>query len=281
MLGEKLDYWLLRPFTHSRNIATEEELNERFISGSPIEVEDAKLRLEKLLHRLEGNFSISSDRHYLDVGCGTGDLAVAITKEGCRSVTGIDIIPRNIDRANLHAKEQKVEDNAKFICGDVHLWTPPHLYDVILSFDALEHISNPKTFLQRMANFIAPNGIFVLAFGPLFHSPLGDHMCGFFRIPIPWRGVLFSEKAILRLRTECFRPTNPADEFKKVDIGFNLMKYSEFLKYVHETGWKLRFLAANPQLKKVPPLYGLSKLLTSMPVVKNYIASDVYAVLSR
>lgn len=281
MLGEILDYWILRPFTHRSKIATEEDLDASFVSGPSLKIEDAMSRLEKFLHRLDGHFSISNNLHYLDVGCGTGDQAIAIAKVGCKGITGIDIIPRNIERAKLQARGLKVNHSAKFVCADINEWDEPHLYDVILSIEALEHINNPKAFLQRMASLIVPNGIVVLAFGPLFHSPFGDHMNGFFRVPIPWRGIIFSEKAILRLRTECYRPTNPVDQFKDVDIGFNLMKYSEFLKYVSDTGWKFNFLAVNPQLKAIPPLYCLSKLLIRMPTVRDYFALDVYAILCR
>lgn len=120
-----------------------------------------------------------------------------------------------------------------------------------------------------------------MAFGPLFHSPFGDHMNDFFRLQIPWRGVLFSEKALLRLRQEKYRPTDPVVHFQDIKSGLNLMRYSEFLRYVSDTGWEFRFLAINPQLKRVPLLFHLSNVLIRIPIVKDYFASSVYAVLYR
>ena len=65
-------------------------------------------------------------------------------------------------------------------------------YDVVLSHEALEHIEDPKFFLQKITQLIEPDGTFILAFGPLFFSSFGDHMGGFFRFQIPWRGIFFS-----------------------------------------------------------------------------------------
>jgi trans-aconitate methyltransferase len=89
----------------------------------------------------------------------------------------------------------------QFICRDLREWAPEQKFDVLLSFDALEHIENPEGFLRKMTDFIAPGGIAVLAFGPLFHSPYGDHMRDFYQLQIPWRGIVFSEQAMLRVRS--------------------------------------------------------------------------------
>lgn len=281
MLGKTLDYLILRPFTHYRNAKTEEELNSYATQQTPLAIEDATFRLQKLMSRLEGKFPISGTLRYLDIGCGTGDITIALAKVGCKKVTGIDLVPRMIGQATLNAKRLRVDDCVEFICEDIRDWTPPHQYDVILSHEALEHINSPQALLQEVVNLIAPNGIVILAFGPLFHSPFGDHMDGFFRAQIPWRGVIFSEKAILRLRRECFRPTDLVDRYQDIIGGLNLMRYSEFLKYVDATGWEFSFLCVNPQLKRLPPLYYLSNTLIQIPLVRDYFASSIYAILRR
>ena len=281
MLGETLDYLILRPLTHSRNAKTEEELNSCAVQQTWLNIEDATFRLRKLMSRLEGNFPISDTLRYLDIGCGTGDIAIALAKAGCKKVTGIDFVPRKITQATLNAKRLRVDNCVHFLCEDIHDWTPPHRYDVILSHEALEHINSPQALLQMVANLLAPKGIVILAFGPLFHSPFGDHMNSFFRVQIPWRGVIFSEKAILRLRRDRFRPTDLADRYQDISGSLNLMRYSEFLKYVDATGWEFSFLCVNPQLKRFLPLYYLSNTLIQIPLVRDYFASSIYAILRR
>ena len=59
MFGETIDYWLLRPIAHSRNRATEEELNARAEETKPFDPIAAQRRLNKLVFRFEGNFRSS------------------------------------------------------------------------------------------------------------------------------------------------------------------------------------------------------------------------------
>jgi SAM-dependent methyltransferase len=228
-----------------------------------------------------GRFPIGPNLRYLDVGCSIGDIAIALAKLGAKDVIGVDFVERVIVSARTNADRLQVSDRVNFVCTDIHQWIPPHRFDVVLVHESMEHISDPKGFLQKLADFLVPTGMAVLAFGPLFYSPTGDHMGGFFRFPIPWRGVLFSEKAILRLRRERYRPTDVATSFRDIVGHLNLMRYSDFLRYVDQTGWSVDYLSLNPQLKKVPPLHWLSSVLTSIPRICDYFASSVYTILHR
>ena len=278
MFGERVDYVILRPLAHSRNLATEAELDAG-ADDAMLSMETADARLRKLLDRMEGHCPIDATLHYLDVGCGTGELAIALVRAGCRSVTGIDVIPRNVIVATRNAERVGVSGAATFVAEDIHRWKAPRRYDVVVSHEALEHIDDPRAFLGGIRRLISPHGRAVLAFGPLFHSPLGDHMDGFFRVQIPWRGVLFSEQAILRLRRECYRPTDLAPDYRGIQGGLNRMRYSAFLRFVAQTGWEIEFLSVNPQLGRMPPVQRLSNALLRVPIVRDYVASSVYAVL--
>jgi hypothetical protein len=131
-----------------------------------------------------------------------------------------------------------------------------------------------------MAEFLAPGGVAVLAFGPLFHSPFGDHMYEFFKVQVPWRGVLFSEEAVLRVRRECYRPTDGATRYGEVAGGLNLMRYSQFLGYVRDTGWQFDYLRPNAFLRK-GPLRKVSDTVMALPGVRDYFVHNVYATLRR
>lgn len=67
--------------------------------------------------RLEG-------RTVLDLGCGTGDLALATLARGATRATGIDLGSGAIEGARALAREREVEDRSTFQVGDaakVHL----------------------------------------------------------------------------------------------------------------------------------------------------------------
>jgi SAM-dependent methyltransferase len=278
MLGDTLDYWLLKTLAHRRNIATEAELDARAAATSPQAFDAQMPKLEKLLRRFGEHLPIDAGKSYLDMGCGTGELTLALAGMGAGRITGVDFLPRSIDTARAHAARIGVK-NVSFACADLHEWQPPEKYDVLLSFDAFEHIDDPRAFLLRMKALLAPGGVAVVCFGPLFHSPFGDHMWGFFRVQLPWRGVLFSEEAMLRVRRECFRPTDPARRLSEIAGGLNRMRYSEFIGHVHATGWEFDFLAVNTFLRQGSLARKVSDGLARLPGIRDYVPHNVYAVL--
>jgi SAM-dependent methyltransferase len=281
MLGATLDYFILRGLAHRRNLATEEQLDSLSSKVPAESFEGAMSKFRKLFDRYEGHLPVDPRLRYLDMGCGTGGLTLAFARLGVKRITGVDFLPRNIERAQAYSKQTGAGPGVQFICRDLRAWIPEEKYDVLLSFDALEHIEGPEAFLRKMTDFIAPGGIAILAFGPLFHSPFGDHMWDFFRLQIPWRGVLFSEQAVLRVRRECFRSTDPASNYREIAGGLNLMRYSEFLKHVRDTGWEFDYLTVNTFLKGLPPLRFLSDIVTRFPLIRDYFVHNVYAVLRR
>jgi SAM-dependent methyltransferase len=278
LFGETLDYLLLRALAHRRNIATEAELDARAHDASAVSFEAAMQKMTKLVRRFAGRLPLDQNLRYLDMGCGTGELTLALARLGARRITGVDFLPRSIATARAQAARLRLRD-AQFICEDLHDWTPQEKFDVLLSFDAFEHIREPAAFLRRMRDFIAPGGIALVAFGPLFHSPFGDHMWGFFRVQLPWRGVLFSERGLMRLRREFFRPTDPARGYGDIAGGLNQMRYSQFLEYVRRSGWRFDYLAVNTFLMDQPPLRAVSDTLARLPRVQDFIAHNVYAAL--
>lgn len=281
MLGASLDYFILRGLAHSRNLATEEQLDSRSSQVSAASFEEEIPKFRKLIGRFEGHLPVDPGLRYLDMGCGTGELTIAIARLGVRHITGVDFLPRHIERARAYTRQFGAGQGVQFICRDLREWVPGEKFDVLLSFDALEHIEDPEAFLRKMTDFVAPGGIAVMAFGPLFHSPYGDHMWDFYRLQIPWRGILFSEQAMLRVRRECFRPGDPVNSYREIAGGLNLMRYSEFLQHVRDTGWRFDYLAVNTFLKGLPPLQFISDIVMRIPGLRDYFVHNVYAVLSR
>ena len=279
MFGERLDYRLLRRLAHPANRAAEAELEARFFSPLK-DPQAAQQKLEKILRRFRGRVPIDASLRYLDMGCGTGEVTIGFARLGARRVTGVDFLSRSIAVAKRNACLAGVEGCVDFRCEDLLRWQPEERFDVLLSFDALEHIADPGRFLCRMADFLAPGGIAVVAFGPLFHSPFGDHMGEFFRWQVPWRGVLFNENAVMRVRREFYRPTDPARRYREVAGGLNLMRYSEFRRYLRAAGWQASFLRVNAFFAN-GPLDRLCQASGALPVLKDYLIHNVYAVLQR
>ena len=282
MFGKTIDYRLLRLCAHARNTEGEELRQlERDLS-----IESAKARFEKWNRRLDNEIPIDPAMRYLEVGCGMGEMSLALAQRGCRHVTGIDKDPYYIEIAKRSAKKMQLQDKVTFECMDVHDLPNEKEYDIVLSHEVFEHVERPGDCLRRIDGVLKSKspgggGKIILAFGPLFHSPLGGHVNRFFRFRIPWIGVLFSEDALMRLRQEFWRPWDEAESFEAVREGLNKMKFSEFLRYVEETGWITERLIVNPQLKRWPALWRLSNLLLRVPLLRDYLAVSVYAIYRR
>jgi hypothetical protein len=147
----------------------------------------------------------------------------------------------------------------------------------------MEHIHDPGNFLKLLPDLLKTNGQAFVSFEP-FQGVIGDHMSGFFRLPIPWRGLLFSEKALLRLRTEQFRPTDPAMRYQDIVGGLNQMRYEEYIRLVHDAGLEFVSHNCNPQLAhrfRYLRLNLVSRVLTSIPKLRGYFIVSDYSILRR
>ena len=278
MFGERLDYFVLRAMAHDRNRASEAQLDAGGHSSLLGNEEDTKF--PSVLRRFDGHLRVEPGLRYLDMGCGSGELTLELARRGATDVIGVDFLPRFVRRAEQNAAAAGLQDRVRFVCADLHQWQAPHAFDVVTSFDALEHIDDPGRFLARMGDFLAPGGVAVLSFGPLFHSPFGDHMKDFFRFQLPWRGALFSEQALLRVRREMYRPTDGAQRLQDIAGGLNLMRYSQFLRYVRDTGWRFGFLQTNAFLG-TGMLGRASNAIARMPALGDFTVHNVYAVMER
>lgn len=93
-------------------------------------------------------------KRILEIGCGEGYLSFALKNEG-HSVTGIDISREAIFSAKkkfgnfFHNKD--IKDLSNF-----------EKYDVIIATEVIEHLINPKEFLQDCKKHLSKKGIIIL-----------------------------------------------------------------------------------------------------------------------
>lgn len=102
-------------------------------------------------------------RHLLDVGCGSGASAWLLAEHGLR-VVGADVAPQGFD----------VPPHERLHCVGASVLALPFAdgaFDMVASYQMLEHVRDPEAALREMARVLAPGGVLVVA-GPNLLSPL-------------------------------------------------------------------------------------------------------------
>lgn len=96
-------------------------------------------------------------RTLLDVGCGTGHFLEAARRRGFE-VAGIEPAPASAKYA-VEQFHVPVYETDVFTID-----LPAERYDVITAWDVIEHVSDPRRFLQRISRWLKPRGILALRF---------------------------------------------------------------------------------------------------------------------
>ncbi len=109
----------------------------------------------KLAQRL-----ITSGMEVLDAACGTGYGTEMLASVGA-NVYGVEIS----EHALAWAKEHQRAKNIKFIQGDLNIPLPfdDSMFDVIVSFETLEHVGNQENMLSEFKRVLKKGGILILS----------------------------------------------------------------------------------------------------------------------
>jgi SAM-dependent methyltransferase len=111
------------------------------------------------LKRYEFAAPLCRDRDVLDAGCGVG-YGSAFLASSARRVVGVDLDPDAI----AYARERYARPNVEFRVGDlVDLDLPDAFFDVVCSFETLEHVSDVDAYLGEMTRVLRPEGVFVVS----------------------------------------------------------------------------------------------------------------------
>ncbi|MBN1824050.1 MAG: class I SAM-dependent methyltransferase [Endomicrobiales bacterium] len=102
---------------------------------------------------------IVKGKKVLDIACGTGYGSKMIAEYGASSVDGMDINPANIE----YAKDKYRHPCVNFALGDICAIGSENKYDVIVSFETIEHVPDYKKALHSIFESAVQGGLLVVS----------------------------------------------------------------------------------------------------------------------
>ena len=105
---------------------------------------------------LEETGLINANTKVLELGCGSGGLASVLDEKGV-SIIASDIAQTAID----HAQKQHPDIDFRVHSGD-KLPYDDQSFDIVMSFDVLEHLPNVDQHLSEVRRVLKPDGYYLL-----------------------------------------------------------------------------------------------------------------------
>lgn len=112
---------------------------------------------EKVLTRITKYYN--EEYNVLEIGCGTGYFTVEVAK-AVKVIDAFDISEKMLQIARAKSEEYKI-DNINWILGDIQSLDKQKKYDIILAFNLLLYLEQPKLFIQTVYDRLPEGGYFI------------------------------------------------------------------------------------------------------------------------
>ena len=191
------------------------------------------------------------DSNIMDIGCYAGIQCYAAAELGAKSAKGIDIpeyftlqttgknINNNDDieeHSNLYTKKRKEASTAfspeilskvSFEDLSVHDLTEKEKYDIIFSWETLEHIIDNKKGFKNIYDALVPGGVSLHTYNPFFSITGGHSLC---TTNSPWGHARMTVNDFEKYTKENL-PQDVPDDFLEISLNFFTQNLNRMTQY--------------------------------------------------
>ncbi|MDA3883192.1 MAG: class I SAM-dependent methyltransferase [Bacteroidales bacterium] len=218
-------------------------------------ISNGEIAAEKLILLCEASGKLISESDIFEVGCHSGATSFSLAERGAKSVTGTEFSGYKVKAVSQHNTDEsalcEVNDDLKIlreriassfsrsvsfrdddICNS-HF--PKESFDIICSWDVLEHLHNPQQAFDNCAKLLRSGGIMIHEYNPFFGLNGGHSYC---TLDFLWGHVRLNNQDFERYISEI------RFEEKEMDISFynqgiNRMSIQDMRTGVTNAGLKI------------------------------------------
>jgi len=124
-----------------------------------LEMTDVEQRNQHIA-RYDFACTYAKSKEILDIACGEGFGSYMLAGAGSRKTIGVDIFEETIE----NAKKKYLLNNLEFLVGDAQAVLFPfpwNRFDLIVSFETIEHIKFPGKHLSAITEMLKSDGIYI------------------------------------------------------------------------------------------------------------------------
>jgi SAM-dependent methyltransferase len=135
------------------------------------------------------------DKVVLDFGSGYGGRTVEYRLCGARRVCGVEPFQNVVALSQRYAEHRGVHGVEFKVCGYKNIPYPDASFDVVISYDVLEHVEDPRASIAEIRRVLRPGGLSINVF-PLYFGARSHHLDYIANVPgLHW---LFSAETLVK-----------------------------------------------------------------------------------
>lgn len=237
---------------------------------------------------IEQKLTLQKGMKVLEIGCAEGGVLKAFIDKGCIG-SGVELSEGRYKRAKQTLADDLEEGRAFLMRKNIYEVDIknelPHLYDLIVLKDVIEHIPDQEKLLAKLREFLNPNGHIFFGFPP-WQMPFGGHqqIAGNKLLNVlPYYHLLpkFIYRTILKAFGE--RELRIKELLEIKDTGISIERFEKIAKACKYSIQLRKFYLINPiySYKFGLKIREQSKLISKIPFIRNFFTSCMYYLIRK